>query len=40
MKGTALIKLPNGAVRRVELHWCEAHGVGKRELKIKRYLDE
>jgi len=40
MKGTALVRLPNGAVRRVELHWYEAHGVGKRELKIKHYLDE
>jgi len=40
MKGTATIRLPNGALRRVELHWYEAHGIGKRDLKIKRYLDE
>ncbi len=40
MKGTATICLPNGAIRRVELHWYEAHGIGKRDLKIKRYLDE
>jgi len=40
MKGTATVRLPNGAVRRVELHWYEAHGIGKRDLKIKRYLDE
>ena len=40
MKGIATIRLPNGALRRVELHWYEAHGVGKRDLKIKRYLDE
>lgn len=40
MKGAATIRLPNGALRRVELHWYEAHGVGKRDLKIKRYLDE
>lgn len=26
--------------REVELHWYEAHGIGKRDLKIKRYLDE
>ncbi len=40
MKGTATVRLPNGAVRTVELHWYEAHGIGKRDLKIKRYLDE
>jgi len=39
MKGTATVRLPNGALRAVELHWYEAHGIGKRDLKIKRYLD-
>ena len=38
MKGVARIQLDNGAIRLVELHWYEAHGIG-RELKIKRYLD-
>ena len=40
MKGTATVRLPNGALRRVELHWYEAHGIGQRDMKIKRYLDE
>ena len=40
MKGTADVRLPNGALRRVELHWYEAHGIGKQDMKIKRYLDE
>ncbi|MGH9343954.1 MAG: hypothetical protein ACRD19_09365 [Terriglobia bacterium] len=40
MKGTATVRLPNGALHRVELHWYEAHGIGKKDLKIKRYLDE
>jgi hypothetical protein len=40
MKGTATIRLPNGALRKVELHWYEAHGIGRRDVKIKRYLDE
>ncbi len=40
MKGTATVRLPNGALRAVELHWYEAHGIGKKDLKIKRYLDE
>jgi hypothetical protein len=38
MKGEALIRLVSGELRHVELHWYEAHGVGKRELKLKRYL--
>lgn len=40
MKGTATVRLPNGALRSVELHWYEAHGIGKRDIKIKRYLDK
>lgn len=39
-KGVTTVRLPNGALRKVELHWYEAHGIGKRDLKIKRYLDE
>ena len=39
MKGEALIRLPSGVLRRAELHWYEAHGVGKRNMKFKRYLD-
>jgi hypothetical protein len=39
LKGTALVRLPNGNVRRVELHWYEAHGIGRRNMKIKRYMD-
>ena len=40
MKGTARVRLANGNLRRVELHWYEAHGVGKRDFKIKGYLDK
>jgi len=40
MKGAAVIRLPNGALRRVEVHCYEAHGIGKKDVKIKRYLDE
>lgn len=38
-KGIAEIRLPNGTIRVAELHWYEATGIGRRELKIKRYLD-
>ena len=40
LKGVATIRLPNGALRKVELHWFEAHGIGRRDLKIKRYLED
>ena len=40
LKGVAAVRLPNGTLRRVELHWYEAHGIGKRDFKIKEYLDE
>ena len=38
-KGTGTVRLSNGNIRRVELHWYEAHGIGRRDLKIKNYLD-
>ena len=40
MKGIATVRLANGNLRRVKLHWYEAHGIGKRDLKIKDYLDK
>ena len=39
LKGVATIRLANGRIRTAELHWYEAHGIGKKKLKIKRYLD-
>jgi hypothetical protein len=39
MKGVARIRLPEGWVGLAELHWYEAHGIGKKELKAKRYLE-
>jgi hypothetical protein len=38
-KGVATVRLANGKLRRVELHWYEAHGIGRRDFKIKAYLD-
>ena len=40
LKGVASVRIPNGQVRRVELHWYEAHGIGRKDTKIKKYLDE
>ena len=39
LKGKASVKLPNGEIRRVELHWYEAHGIGRKDIKIKYYVD-
>jgi hypothetical protein len=39
LKGDATVRLANGLLRRAEIHWYEAHGVGRRGLKIKRFLD-
>jgi hypothetical protein len=39
MKGVARIRLRDGRLRLAELHWYEAHGIGKKEFKRKRYLD-
>lgn len=39
LKGAATVELANGKIRRIEVHWYEAHGVGRKELKVKRYLD-
>jgi hypothetical protein len=39
LKGIATVRLSNGRIRRAELHWYEAHGIGKREIKRKRYVD-
>ena len=38
-KGIASVRLPDGTIRFAEVHWYEATGIGKRETKIKRYLD-
>jgi len=39
LKGETTVRLINGRIRRVEVHWYEAHGIGKRKIKIKGYLD-
>ncbi len=39
LKGTALVRLANDRVRLAEIHWYEAHGIGRKKLKIKRFLE-
>ena len=38
-KGVTNVRLRDGTIRLAELHWYEAHGIGKVRMKIKRYLD-
>ena len=38
-KGIAKIRLPDGTIKIAELHWYEGHGKGRKEVKIKKYLE-
>ncbi len=40
LKGIATVRLSSGRLRLAELHWYQAQGIGKREMKRKRYLDQ
>jgi hypothetical protein len=40
LKGIGRLRFPNGEVRWAELHWYEAHGVGRQKMKVKQVLDE
>ena len=39
LKGVASVRLFDGSLRLAELHWFEAHGIGKLKMRIKRFLD-
>lgn len=39
LKGIAKIRLLDGNIRVAELHWYEAHGIGRKKIKIKKFLD-
>ncbi len=39
LKGVANVLLADGTIRLAEVHWFEAHGISKRKMRIKRYLD-
>ncbi len=38
-KGFATVRLSDGSLREAEIHWYESAGIGKREFKIKRYMN-
>ncbi len=39
LKGIANVRLNDGTIRLAEVHWFEAHGIGKKKMRIKYYLD-
>lgn len=41
LKGVAQVRLPDDTIHLAEIHWYEAHGIGKKEFKLKLpFLDE
>ena len=39
LKGVASVRLEDGSLRKAEVHWYEAHGIGRKKMKIKCFLD-
>ena len=39
LKGIAMVRLQSGNTRKAELHWYEAHGIGRKKMKLKSFLD-
>ncbi len=39
LKGVANVRLERGRICKAEIHWYEAHGIGRKKMKIKRILD-
>ena len=38
MKGVATVQLADGIICEAEIHWFEAHGVGRKDFKIKKVI--
>jgi len=38
LKGFATVRFGNGTMAEAEVHWYEAHGIGKRWIKVKRVI--
>lgn len=39
LKGKATVRIEDGSLRKAEVHWYEAHGIGRKKMKIKCFLD-
>ena len=35
VRGFSKIRLPDGTIHEAEVHWYEAHGIGRRDMKLK-----
>jgi hypothetical protein len=40
LKGVATVRLPDGMTCEAEVHWYEAHGIGKKDIKVKSVLSD
>ena len=38
LKGFAFVRASDGLTYRAEIHWYEASGIGRQEIKVKRFL--
>jgi hypothetical protein len=38
MKGSATVELADGTICEAEIHWFEAHGIGRKDFKIKKVI--
>lgn len=38
-KGISQVQLTDGTICTAEVHWYEAHGVGRKEFKLKQIFD-
>ena len=39
LKGRATVRMEDGSIQVAEIHFYEAHGIGRKKFKIKRTLD-
>lgn len=38
MKGLTTVQLADGSICKAEIHWFEAHGIGRKDFKIKKII--
>lgn len=38
MKGIATVRLEDNSIQEAEVHWFEAHGIGRKDFKIKKVI--
>ena len=38
LKGNAMVRLPDGTITKAEVHWYEMSNIGRKEIKVKRFI--